>query len=111
MNKNGNADSGYKLPMSFYFTLLTIVFSVSGYVYTRTYYGIFGIEVKYFLSLEDYLRNSIDRIYELGLSLFITLILLFFITRSEKMQSGLISTVSKMRGKKFLNGFFSFCQT
>lgn len=53
----------WKFPVFFYLTLATFCFSVSGYIYARTYYRLFGIDVEKFFTLEDYIRNSIDQIY------------------------------------------------
>ena len=64
----GDTHRDWKLPISFYLTLITICFSVSGYVYARTYYQLFGIDVEKFFTLEDYIRNSIDQIYNAALA-------------------------------------------
>lgn len=71
----------WKLPISFYLTLFTFVFSISGYIYARTYYREFGVKVERFFALEDYLRNSIDRIYTLVLALGIWAVIIFFVIK------------------------------
>ena len=51
------------IPISFYLTLSTFIFSYAGYLYAKTYYTNFGISVGNFFGLEDYIRNSIDVLY------------------------------------------------
>jgi hypothetical protein len=71
------------IPISFYLTLSTFIFSYAGYLYAKTYYTNFGISVGRFFALEDYIRNSIDVLYMAIVPIVANLIFMLLIDRSK----------------------------
>jgi hypothetical protein len=71
------------IPISFYLTLSTFIFSYAGYLYAKTYYTNFGISVGRFFALEDYIRNSINVLYMAIVPIVPNLIFMLLIDRSK----------------------------
>jgi len=71
------------IPISFYLTLSTFIFSYAGYLYAKTYYTNFGISVGRFFALEDYIRNSISVLYMAIVPVVPNLIFMLLIDRSK----------------------------
>ncbi|ABO23178.1 hypothetical protein SHLO109777_11400 [Shewanella loihica] len=59
-------------------TLISTLFIISGFVYTKSFFYWFGINVGDFYSVQDYLASSIDVISSTALSAFMGLLSLFY---------------------------------